>query len=83
MRTIEYTPQNVCSRKLLITLDGDVVVKIESIGGCHGNLQGVGILAEGMKVEEVIRKLDGIKCRGSRTGQTSCPDQIAHALKNL
>ena len=82
MRVIEYIPQNVCSRKLTITVDdNNKIVKIESFGGCNGNLQGIDKLAQGMDVKEAIKRLEGIKCRGSRTGLTSCPDQISKALK--
>lgn len=81
MKTIEYTPQNVCSRKMVLTIDNGKVVKFEVVGGCNGNLQGIGKLVEGMDVDEVIHRLEGIKCRGSRNGMTSCPDQLAQALK--
>lgn len=83
MKTIEYIPQNVCSRKMIITVDGDIVQKVEIIGGCHGNRQAVGRLVEGMTVDQVIEKLKGIECRGSRTGTTSCPDQLATALQQF
>ena len=81
MKTIEFIPQNVCSRKMIIEVDNDVVVSLRVEGGCHGNLQGVAALVKGMRVSDAIAKLEGIKCRGSRTGQTSCPDQFAKALK--
>ena len=83
MKTIEYTPQNVCSQKMVITVDGDIVKHVEIIGGCHGNRQAVAKLVEGLSIDQVIEKLDGIECRGSRTGLTSCPDQLAKALKTL
>lgn len=83
MRVIEYHPSGVCSRLFKITVDGDTFVSLEVTGGCNGNLQAVSSLVKGMKVDEVIAKLDGIKCRGSMNGQTSCPDQIAKALKSL
>lgn len=83
MRVIEYHPQGVCSRLFKITVEGDTVVSLEITGGCNGNLQGISSLVKGMKVDEVIARLDGIKCRGSMNGQTSCPDQIAKALKSL
>ena len=83
MKTIEYIPQNVCAQKMIITVDGDIVKHVEIIGGCQGNRQAVGRLVEGMKIDEVIARLDGIECRGSRTGRTSCPDQLAQALKSL
>lgn len=83
MRTIEYTPKNVCSQKMVITVDGDIVKHVEIYAGCHGNRQAVAKLVEGLTIDEVIEKLDGIECRGSRTGKTSCPDQLAQALKTL
>lgn len=83
MRVIEYHPNGVCSRLFKITVDGDIVVSLEVTGGCNGNLQGISTLVKGMKIKDVITKLDGIKCRGSMNGQTSCPDQIAKALKTL
>ena len=61
--------------------DSGVITKASVIGGCNGNLQGVCRLIEGRKAEEVINTLKGIKCRGSRTGETSCPDQLALGLE--
>lgn len=83
MKTIEYIPQNVCSQKMVITVDGDIVKHVEIFAGCHGNRQAVARLVEGQTIDEVISKLEGIECRGSRTGKTSCPDQLAKALKTL
>ena len=83
MRTIEFTPKNVCAQKMVITVDGDIVKHVEIYAGCHGNRQAVSRLVEGLTIDEVIEKLDGIECRGSRTGKTSCPDQLAQALKTL
>ena len=82
MKVIEYFPKNVCSRRMLIEVDdNNVITSFKVEGGCNGNLQGISALVKGMKVEDVISKLDGIKCRGSRTGLTSCPDQLVQALK--
>ncbi|MCR5692552.1 MAG: TIGR03905 family TSCPD domain-containing protein [Bacilli bacterium] len=83
MKTVHYQPTDVCAREMIITVDGDTIVKIETIGGCQGNRQGVARLCEGRKIDEVISLLEGIKCHGSRTGETSCPDQLAKALKSL
>ena len=83
MRTIEFTPKNVCAQKMVITVDGDIVKHVEIYAGCHGNRQAVSRLVEGLTIDEVIEKLDGIECRGSRTGKTSCPDQLAQASKTL
>lgn len=77
--TINYTPIGVCSRQINIEVDDDGIVQsVEFIGGCNGNLKGIGALVKGMKVEEVIEKLENIKC-GYKS--TSCPDQLAKALK--
>lgn len=75
-----YYPEGVCSQMFEIELDGDAIKKIVITGGCHGNLQAVAKLVEGMKVDEAISKLEGIRC-GFKA--TSCPDQIAKALKSL
>lgn len=83
METIEYTPKNVCAQKMVITVDNGIVKHVEIIGGCHGNRQAVAKLVEGLSIDDVISKLEGIECRGSRTGLTSCPDQLAQALKQL
>jgi len=61
--------------------DNGVITKANVIGGCNGNLQGVCRLIEGRKAEDIIKTLKGIKCRGSRTGETSCPDQLALGLE--
>ena len=76
--TFEYTPKGVCSRKMTIEIDGDTVTSLNVDGGCHGNLQGISSLVKGMKIDEIISRLDGINCRGKGT---SCPDQLASALK--
>lgn len=79
METITYKPHWTCSRRMEITLDGDVVhdVRIHGIG-CDGNIQGVIALVKGQRAQDVIARLEGIKC-GPRP--TSCPDQLAQALK--
>lgn len=83
MKTIEFAPKNVCAQKMIISVDGGVVKHVEIFGGCQGNRQAVAKLVEGRPIDEVISLLDGIECRGSRTGKTSCPDQLAQALKTL
>ena len=82
MKVISFKPNNVCSREMVIQIDDNgVVTNAQVIGGCQGNLQGICRLIEGMKAEDVIKTLKGIECRGSRTGQTSCPDQLALGLE--
>ena len=84
MKTISIKPENVCSREMILDISDDgVIMHAKVIGGCMGNLQGICRLIEGLSSEEVIAKLQGIKCRGSRTGETSCPDQLAKGLIKL
>lgn len=75
-----YKTKGVCSQQIDIEMDGDVIKSVTFYGGCHGNLQGIGKLVEGMKKDEVIARLEGIRC-GYKA--TSCPDQLAQALKTL
>jgi len=74
-----YIPQGVCSREMIVTVEGEKIESVKIIGGCTGNTQGVSRLAEGRNIDEVIALLDGIKCRNN----TSCPDQLAKALKAI
>lgn len=76
--TIEYIPRGVCSRKMIIDVKDDVIQSVRVEGGCSGNLQGISRLVEGMRVEEAIRRMEGIRCGWK---DTSCPDQLARALK--
>lgn len=78
--TYEFTPRGVCSQKMLIEVEDGVVREVKVIGGCNGNLQGISALVKGMKVDDVIARLDGIRC-GMKS--TSCPDQLARALKEI
>lgn len=73
-----YKTKGTCSRAIEIELDRDTVKSVRFEGGCHGNTQGISKLVTGMKVQDVIRRLDGINCGGKGT---SCPDQLARALK--
>lgn len=59
---ISYTPKGVCSRQINIEVEDGLVINVEYIGGCNGNLKGIGSLVKGMKVEDVIEKLENIKC---------------------
>ena len=72
-----YIPKNVCSRKINYEVENGVITHCEIIGGCRGNTQGLSKLVIGMTPEEVINRLEGTECRGG----TSCPDQLAKALK--
>lgn len=80
MPILNYKPQGVCSREMIIEYEDGIVKDAKVIGGCHGNLQGICSLIKGMKIEDVIARLDGIKC-GYKP--TSCPDQLAKALKTI
>lgn len=75
-----YITSGVCATKIEFVVEDNIVKKIEFQSGCPGNLEGVSRLAEGMQVEEVISRLQGIKC-GDKL--TSCPDQLAKALGQL
>lgn len=84
MKTLVIKPENVCSREMTINYEEDgTIVSASVVGGCNGNLQGICKLIVGLKVERVVSLLEGIKCRGSRTGLTSCPDQLAQGLKSI
>ena len=73
--TINYRPRGVCSQQMQIEVEDGVIRSFQVLGGC---LQGISRLVEGMNVDEAIRRLDGIRC-GFKP--TSCPDQLAQALK--
>ena len=73
-----YRTSGVCSRSIDIELDGNIITDVSFMGGCHGNLQGIGQLVKGMDIDEVIGRLENIKC-GYKS--TSCPAQLAQALK--
>ncbi len=76
----KYEPKGVCSMEMDIEVDGDIIKSVEIIGGCAGNTQGVAALVAGMKIDEAIKRLKGIDCRGRGT---SCPDQLAIALEEI
>lgn len=73
-----YKTFGTCSRQIEFDINDNKVHNVRFIGGCSGNTQGVARLVEGMDVDEVIRRLDGVLC-GSKS--TSCPDQLVRALK--
>lgn len=78
--TFEYTPRGVCSRRFTIQVEDGRIGDVAIVGGCSGNLQGLAALLKGMKVEEAIQRMEGIRC-GFKS--TSCPDQMAQALKTV
>ncbi|MBQ9385837.1 MAG: TIGR03905 family TSCPD domain-containing protein [Bacteroidaceae bacterium] len=79
-RTTFLTCPEVCSEIISIETQGDTIRSVQYVKGCHGNTQGIGSLCAGMKVSDVITRLEGIDCHGRGT---SCPDQLARALKQL
>lgn len=75
-----FLPQGVCSQRIEIEVEGGIIKEIKVEGGCNGNLKALSILLRGMQVGDAIEKLSGIRC-GYKL--TSCPDQIAEALKSF
>ena len=75
---IKYKTTGTCSKEIDVTVEDGIVVDVKFIGGCNGNTKGISQLVKGMKVEDVIARLENTTC-GFRP--TSCPDQLAQALK--
>lgn len=73
-----YKTSGTCSREIIFEIEDGKVKNLRFVGGCNGNLQGIGALVEGMNVTDVIARVEGISCGGR---PTSCPDQLAKALK--
>lgn len=81
MRKIQYQTQGTCSKVIeVISDDNDIIQDVVFYGGCNGNLQGICPLVKGQKVDDVIQRLNGIRC-GAKP--TSCPDQLCRALEQL
>lgn len=76
---IVYKTEGVCAKQIEINVDGKIIKDVKFISGCPGNLIGISNLVKGMKIEEVITRLKGIKCANKNT---SCPDQLSKALEN-
>lgn len=74
----KFQPRGVCSRQITIDIEDNIIKSCAFVGGCNGNTQGICSLIQGMPVDEVIARLEGINCNGKGT---SCPDQLARALK--
>ncbi len=74
----EYKTKGTCSQRIIFDIEDNIIKNVQFLGGCNGNLKGIGSLVEGMEVNEVIDRLEGIRC-GMKP--TSCPDQLAKALK--
>ncbi len=77
---LTYTPKGVCSRQMTVEAENGRITDVQVVGGCNGNLKGIVSLLKGMEVDQAIARLEGIRCGGK---PTSCPDQIACALKQL
>lgn len=77
---MRYIPKGVCSQAIDIEVDNDIITSVRFTGGCNGNLKGISSLVKGMKVSDAIERLSGITC-GMKS--TSCPDQLAAALKQI
>ena len=75
---VNFTPKGVCARNMSFDIENGVIRNLKVMGGCNGNLQGIASLVEGMKIEDVVSRLEGIDCGGKGT---SCPDQLAKAVK--
>ena len=78
--TYNYKTSGTCSREIMFDIVDGKVYNVQYLGGCNGNLKGIGALVEGMDVDAVIARLEGISCGGK---PTSCPDQLATALKQI
>ena len=76
--TYTYRPEGVCSQLMEVEVEDGKILRVQVLGGCSGNLQGISRLLVGMDVDEAIRRMEGIRC-GFKP--TSCPDQLAKALK--
>lgn len=77
MDIVKYETKGVCSSLIEVKIENNIIKDLHFVGGCNGNLQGISTLCKGMDVNDVIKKLRGIRC-GSK--QTSCPDQLANCL---
>ena len=75
-----YKTRGVCSQMISFEVNDNKISNVQFFGGCNGNLKGIGALVDGMDINEVISRIEGIKC-GMKS--TSCPDQLAQALKQV
>ncbi len=78
--TIEFIPEGVCSKYMSVSIEGGIITNVDSFGGCSGNLRALSALLPGMKAEDAVKKLEGIRC-GARS--TSCPDQLSKVLRKM
>lgn len=78
MESYEYIPKDVCATKMVFTINGDTIIDVKVDGGCLANNLSIRSLVQNQKIDDVIKKMDGLKCCFKKT---SCPDQLAKALK--
>ena len=76
----QYKTSGTCCQLMQVKTDGEILIDVDFLGGCNGNLQGIKSLVKGMPIDEVIAKLSGISCNGK---PTSCPDQLARCLSEV
>ena len=76
----EYKTKGTCSQRIFFEIENGKVKNVQFVGGCNGNLKGIAALVEGMDVQDVISRIEGVRC-GMKP--TSCPDQLAKALKEV
>ena len=76
----EYRTKGTCSQRIIFDVEDNILKNVQFIGGCNGNLKGISSLVDGMNIDDVITKIEGIQC-GFKS--TSCPDQLAQALKKF
>ena len=74
---VQYQPKGVCAKMMQFRIKDEIIQDVEFVGGCNGNLSGIGVLVKGMHINDIIPKLSGLPC-GSRP--TSCPDQLTKGL---
>ena len=78
---IQYETQGTCSKLIDVTADeNNIIQQVFFLGGCHGNLQGISLLVRGQHIDDVIKRLNGVRCG---VKNTSCPDQLCRALEKL
>lgn len=81
MKHVQYETKGTCSRLIDVTADeNNIIQQVFFLGGCNGNLQGICQLVRGQHIDDVIKKLDGVRCGAKNT---SCPDQLCRALEQL
>lgn len=80
IRTTDYRTSGTCCKIIHLEIEGDSIKDVSFAGGCNGNLQGLCALVRGLKIKDVLSRLEGIRC-GMK--QTSCPDQLCHAIRSL